>query len=192
MELTRPRIGINGSLIEDKGRKLQLATRYANALLKAGGVPFALVPIGGPRDIAHMLDGLDGLVFAGGDDFDTARLGLGPTHPAADLVLAEKQDWDFELARAAIERGVPALGICYGMQLLGLAEGARILQHLPDDRPGKQEHRHGAVHAITLVHGSRLARLIRSDYGRLTRCAVPCSPRCPMTCVHHWLQSNWR
>ena len=46
------------------------------------------------------------------------------------------------LDRRLLELGIPVLGICYGMQLLGLAEGARVHQHLPDDRPGKQEHRH--------------------------------------------------
>jgi putative glutamine amidotransferase len=156
----RPLIGINGVLVASDSPQMKLATRYANAVLKAGGIPVALTPVGAPRDIERMLGRIDGLLLSGGDDFDTQRLGLGPVHPEAELVPAAKQDWDFELARQAIAARVPVLGICYGMQLLGLAEGARIHQHLPDDRPGSQEHRGGARHAVKLGAGSKLAHVL--------------------------------
>lgn len=156
----RPLIGINGGLIAGESPQLKLATRYANAILKAGGIPVALAPIGGPGDIQRLLERIDGLLLSGGDDFDTRRLGLGPVHPAADLVPSEKQDWDFELARHAIALDVPVLGICYGMQLLGMLEGAHIHQHLPDDRPGSREHRGGVEHAVAIEPGSKLARIL--------------------------------
>jgi putative glutamine amidotransferase len=156
----RPLIGIDGVLALEESPRLVLATRYADAILKAGGIPLAIPPVGGPSDVERLLDRLDGVLFSGGDDFDTARIGLGPTHPAATPVPAAKQDFDFELAREAIARKLPVLGICYGMQLLGLAEGGRIHQHLPDDRPGRQEHRHGAVHRVRIEGGSRLGRVL--------------------------------
>lgn len=161
--LERPLIGINGLLVREKEPKLELATRYANAILKAGGVPLAIVPIGGPSDIERTLERLDGLLLSGGDDFDTHRLGLGPTHAQAVPVPAEKQDFDFQLARQALELGVPTLGICYGMQLLGLVGGGRIHQHLPEDRPGSLEHRKNAVHAVALEPKSRLGQVMREE-----------------------------
>jgi putative glutamine amidotransferase len=159
----RPLIGINGLLVTGESPALKLANRYANAVLKAGGVPVAIPPLGGPSDVERLLDKLDGLVLSGGDDFDTARIGLGPVHPSAEITAAEKQDFDFVLARAAIAKKVPVLGICYGMQLLGLAEGGKLHQHLPDDRPGCQQHKGGAVHAVVVAPDTKLARLVRMN-----------------------------
>src|SRR5215470_15903369 len=102
----RPLIGINGLLVAGASPALKLANRYADAVLKAGGVPVAIPPVGGPSDVERVVEKLDGLLLSGGDDFDTARLGLGPVHPAAEITPAAKQDFDFVLARAAIARRI--------------------------------------------------------------------------------------
>jgi putative glutamine amidotransferase len=75
-------------------------------------------------------------------------------------VPAKKQDFDLALARAALAGGVPVLGICYGMQLLALAEGGHLYQHLPDDRPGCRPHAGGVVHDVRVRAGTRLATLL--------------------------------
>ncbi len=158
-----PLIGINGVATPGDTPKVSLAYRYADAVLKAGGIPVVLAPVGGPSDVARVLGELDGLLLSGGDDFDMERLGLGTTHPKAERTPGAKQDFDVLLARAALERRMPVLGICYGMQLLALVEGGSLHQHLPEDRPGTREHRGGAIHGVTLTPQSKLARVVGRD-----------------------------
>ena len=149
-----PLIGINGVASARDTPHVELAHRYADAVLRAGGIPVVIAPVGGPSDVARIVAELDGLLLSGGDDFDTARLGLGPTHPEARPVPTQKQDFDVLLARAALEQQTPVLGICYGMQLLALVEGGTLHQHLPEDRPGSREHSGGVRHAVALAPDS--------------------------------------
>ena len=158
----RPFIAIVGQYVEEPRREVRLPLSYTAAVEKAGGWPFVVpFPSSGTLDAAAaaLVQRADGLLFSGGADFDTARIGLGPTHPAARPVPTPKQDFDFALVRAALAVRLPMLGICYGMQLLGLAGGGTLLQHLPEDRPGCQPHADRCRHAVVLESGSRLWQL---------------------------------
>ena len=157
----RPRIAVNGELETRservKGPTVTLLNRYADAVWRAGGLPLVIPPLEDPELVDEVLDACDGLLLTGGDDFDTERLGLGPLHPTAKPVPTAKQDFDFRLIERALERDLPTLGICYGMQLMGLTGGARLIQDLADERPEARDHRGGVRHRVLAEPGTKLA-----------------------------------
>ncbi|MEZ6003084.1 MAG: gamma-glutamyl-gamma-aminobutyrate hydrolase family protein [Planctomycetota bacterium] len=159
----RPVIALNGFLLVDERERLTLDMRYARAVWNAGGLPVPITPLADGAYLDDLLDRVQGLVLSGGDDFDTERLGLGPMHPSAVATDPGKQDFDLDLVQRALERDLPVLGICYGMQLMGLAGGCGLLQHLPEDRPGCQEHSGGAEHPVQLERGTKLSHTMGID-----------------------------
>jgi putative glutamine amidotransferase len=105
---------------------------------------------------------LDGLVITGGKDVDPARYGQAP-HPQTDEPRHDRDAWEFALLAGALRRGLPVLGICRGAQVLNVALGGTLHQHLPDI-VGHSRHQTGnAVFSTSRVHiepGTRLAALI--------------------------------
>jgi putative glutamine amidotransferase len=105
---------------------------YFEAVTKAGGIAVLLPPQ--PVDVGiadRVLDGLDGLIITGGKDVDPARYGQ-EAHSTTDEPRPDRDAWEDALLTGAIERGLPFLGICRGMQLLNVALGGTLHQHLPD------------------------------------------------------------
>jgi putative glutamine amidotransferase len=113
----------------------------------------------------RVLDGLDGLIVTGGPDIDPAAYGQQP-HPATDEPVDDnrlRDAWELELLERAIPRGMPVLGICRGAQMVNVALGGTLHQHLPDVL-GHGHHRRGnaqfSTSAVRTVPGTRLAALI--------------------------------
>jgi putative glutamine amidotransferase len=105
---------------------------YFEAVNKAGGVAVLLPPQPVDGAIAQrVLDGLDGLIITGGKDVDPERYGQDP-HPTTDEPRRDRDAWEDALLRAAIERELPFLGICRGAQVLNVALGGTLHQHLPE------------------------------------------------------------
>jgi putative glutamine amidotransferase len=105
---------------------------YFEAVTRAGGIAVLLPPQPVDRAIAsRVLDGLDGLIITGGPDVDPARYDQQP-HPSTDAPGVDRDAWEDALLLGAIDRGLPFLGICRGAQVLNVALGGTLIQHLPD------------------------------------------------------------
>lgn len=140
-----------------------LATSYINAIHRAGGLAVMIPPDGAfEQSPDEMLDLLDGLILAGGNDIDPAVYGADP-HPETHHTVPERDASEVGLARRAVELDIPLLGICRGMQLINVALGGTLSQHLPEEL-GHEEHRRtpgsfdNADHDVRLVPGSLAAR----------------------------------
>jgi putative glutamine amidotransferase len=140
-----------------------LPLSYLNAIQRAGGLALMLPPDQHlTEEPGEVLGLLDGLILAGGADVDPSSYDQ-PAHPETHDTVPERDVFELALARAAIERDMPLLGICRGMQLLNVACGGTLLQHLPD-LLGHEEHRRvpgsfdGAEHDVTLLDGSLAQR----------------------------------
>jgi putative glutamine amidotransferase len=140
-----------------------LPYNYLQAVQRAGAMALMLAP--DPQltvDPSEALDLIDGLLLAGGADIDPAAYGEA-RHVETVATVPERDAFELALVRAAIERDMPVLGICRGMQLINVALGGTLLQHLPE-RFGHSEHRRvigsfdGADHQARLLEGSLAAR----------------------------------
>src|SRR6476620_3024666 len=133
----RPRIGLCTALERARwtvwDREAFLLSRaYVDALQGAGAIALMLPPdewvADHPDDV---LDGLDGLMLAGGADIDPSSYG-GPRHPKVTNTRVDRDKAEIALFHRALERDLPILGICRGMQLMNVARGGTLIQHLPD------------------------------------------------------------
>ncbi len=137
---------------------------YVDSVRRAGGIAVLLTP--DPRVTAApdlLLDRVDGLLVAGGSDIDPSTYGARPDSRTGETNL-ERDLFEIALARRAVERDMPVLGVCRGMQVLNIAFGGTLVQHLPD-RYGHEGHRPnpgsfaGSEHGVRLEEGSLAARV---------------------------------
>lgn len=168
--MARPVIGICTALeraqwsVWDQQAAL-LPNNYLQAIRRAGGFALMLAP--DPEllvDPGAALDLIDGLILAGGADIDPAFYGAAP-QPETVGAVPERDAFEIALTLAAIERDLPVLGICRGMQLINVALGGTLHQHLPD-LFSHGEHRRvlgsfdGAEHDVQLTPGSLAAKVV--------------------------------
>jgi putative glutamine amidotransferase len=164
----RPVIGICAAIERARWRAwdtgaVLLPREYSDAVQRAGGLALLLPPDPAlVQDPDEMLDLLDGLILAGGADIDPATYGA-ERHPETRGSVVERDRFELALARRALERDLPLLGICRGMQLMNVARGGTLIQHLPESQ-GHEDHRRSpgsfddADHDVRLAAGSLAAR----------------------------------
>lgn len=165
----KPIIGITPSPVEDKLShgtfiRYAMASTYTEAVEAAGGVPLVIPPQRG--NIDEILSTIDGLLLSGGADIDPARYGDTELHPETYGINPLRDELELELVRAAIDRNMPMLCICRGIQVLNVALGGTLTQDIPDQYPTDLEHRQHHIdiakeepsHDVSVTPNSLLAR----------------------------------
>jgi putative glutamine amidotransferase len=136
---------------------------YSRGIAEAGGLPLILPPDDASAEaLGGVLDLLDGLVLAGGSDIDPASYGAEPD-PRTSNARPERDRFELALTREALQRDLPVLGICRGMQLLNVACGGTLEQHVSD--PELHLHTPGqfADHDVRLEPGSLAADAVGAE-----------------------------
>jgi putative glutamine amidotransferase len=133
---------------------------YVQAVQQAGGRAFLVPPA--EDAVEETLDGLDGLVFSGGSDLDPELYGQ-EAHEETLGIVRDRDEAELALLEGALERDMPVLAICRGSQVLNVARGGDLLQHLPDV-VGDEKHKHTpgvfADHDVDLIAGTRVQSLL--------------------------------
>ena len=152
---------------------------YVRAVEAAGGRALLVPP--SVDGIPETLDALDGLLFSGGSDLDPELYGQD-AHAETNDVVPERDSAEIALLRSALERDMPVLAVCRGSQVLNVALGGDLVQHLPDV-VGDEKHKHTpgvfADHDVDVLPGTRVQQILgdrapvkshhHQGYGRLGR-----------------------
>ena len=159
----KPVIGIGTDILRVEGvrERAFVYLTYVESLRRAGAIPLLIPPQ--PENLADLVDTLDGILLAGGEDCDPSLYGEDP-HPSASLMDPRRQPNEVELARIARERGIPTLGICLGVQVMNVAAGGSLVQDI--DSQVETEIRHTSVpedrarHDVMVTEGTKLANIL--------------------------------
>ncbi len=160
----RPVIGITASISDDR-LSFSQKQMYCQAVADCGGLPLILPPQEDPALVTEILLLLDGLLLAGGDDIDPALYGEEKL-PTCGLITPIRDSWELPLCREAVQRQIPLLGICRGIQVLNVALGGTLYQDLPSQRSDsaivhqQAEPPETATHAVRVAEGSALAQTL--------------------------------
>lgn len=159
-----PIIGITTGLAAKGAPGAQVNASYLLAVQQAGGVPLLLPPHLSLEACGQLLATLDALLLTGGGDVAPALYGEAP-HPEARGISVERDTLEVAALHTALDREVPVLAICRGMQVLNVARGGSLHQHIPDAYPDSTishavpEPREGPAHDVAVAGGSRLAEI---------------------------------
>ena len=151
-----------------------LNAAYLRAIENAGAVPVLLAPGMGHETIEALMARVTGLMLTGGGDIDPARYGEA-AHPKTVGVSVERDEMEDVATLWALERDMPILAICRGLQFLNVALGGSLHQHTPDvvgDRIKHAQTEHGfardePTHGVRMAHGSCLSALLGADRARV-------------------------
>lgn len=164
--MPEPLIGVSTSVtVGEYPERAYVNAAYLRAVEQAGGIPVLLPPQLSASARATLWKRLDGLVLTGGGDIDPARFGEA-SHPRTTLVSEDRDALELELVDRALRDDLPLFGICRGLQVINVALGGSLHQHIPDTIGERVQHtqaekRHVATHPVKLLaEGTRLGRIV--------------------------------
>jgi putative glutamine amidotransferase len=135
---------------------------YVKSIRDNGGRPVLLPPGGDVSEAEATVAVLDGIVIAGGGDINPAIYGA-VKHPMTDVNAPDRDSWELAIAEAAVRQGVPLLGICRGAQMLNIACGGTLHQHVPD-LVGHKQHSGPAdgfgTHKVRVTSGTIVSSIL--------------------------------
>ncbi len=156
--MKKPLIGIAAD-------RMRRVPKYQRSVEQAGGDVEVLLP---DKFTSDVLDHLDGLLLTGGGDIDAVEF-QEENHPRVYQVDKKRDEMELNLTREALQRGIPVFGICRGVQVMNVALGGNLIQHIPDEIRSLIVHddsksvRHNLVHEVSILKDTRLHRIIRKD-----------------------------
>jgi putative glutamine amidotransferase len=162
--LNKPIIGIGSDVqhLEGERDRAFAFLTYVESLRRAGAIPVIIPPQ--PENAAEIMEELDGILLAGGDDCDPA-LYSDERHPSCtDLMDARRQANDLALAKFARQHRIPTLGICLGLQMMNVASGGTLIQDIDSQFETEIQHvsrpENRARHDIIIEQGTKLSTLL--------------------------------
>lgn len=161
--MRKPVIGIGSDVqhVEGERDRAFVYLTYVESLRRAGAVPVLLPPQ--PENAVELAETLDGVLLAGGADCDPAIYGEDP-HPSIEPLHPGRQSNELSLAKMARERGIPALGICLGMQMMNVASGGTLIQDIDSQHDTDIQHasnpENRVRHDVRVEPGTRFASIV--------------------------------
>jgi putative glutamine amidotransferase len=160
-----PSIGVSVGRIPFNGRVIDGTQRdYGDCIVTAGGLPLLVAARPG-LPVDEILSHFDGLVFTGGGDVDPDRYGAERA-PESGGIDSERDEAEIDLLEGAVALGMPILAVCRGIQILNVARGGSLVQHLPNITSEPHlviDRRTEQVHAVRLDPASELSRIVGAD-----------------------------
>ena len=158
--MSKPIIGIT-TYGRDDNKRFSLPAAYVDAVRRAGGVPILIPP--GELDLTGLLNLLNGVILSGGGDIDPERY-AGRAHESIYMLDPERDGSEINLVRTLVHSELPVLGICRGTQVINVALGGTLIEHLPDAVGESTLHRAPprlpVSHPVNIAPESRLAAII--------------------------------